>query len=72
MTIPDFNLAAYEMRRSAANDDRIQMIRAEVTVNLGGSLYSFNAIGSSIAEISESAQELAGDDPFGVTVMVLQ
>lgn len=66
----DRALLAYEQRRAAANDGRIQLIRATVTVNLQGDIYTFPAIGASVNAILESAEELAGDDPFGVSVMV--
>lgn len=64
--------ARYEQARAAANDDRPQLIRATVTINLRGDIYTFPAIGASMQAIEASAEELAGDDPFGVTVEVHQ
>jgi hypothetical protein len=56
--------------RAAANDDRAPaLIRADVTLNLGGAVYSFPAIGFSAKAIAESAEELAGGEPFGLTVI---
>ena len=73
LTISDLARASFEHRRAAANDDRpLSLIRADVTVNLGGSIYNFPAVGTSAAAIAKSAEELAGDDPFGVTVVVQQ
>lgn len=73
LTIAETARTAYELRRAAANDDRpAQLIRADVTVNLGGCIYRFPAIGFSAKAIEESAEELAGENPFGVTVMVQQ
>jgi hypothetical protein len=70
LTAPDFALAAYEFRRAAANDDRaVDMIRADVTLNMGGIEYHFPAIGFSSKAIAESAEELAGGEPFGLTVI---
>jgi hypothetical protein len=71
LTLSQIALTRYEVRRAAANDDRAPaLIRADVTVNLGGSLYRFASIGTSVDAIERSAYELAGDAPFGVSIMV--
>lgn len=71
LTITDNARTAYELHRAAANDDRpARLIRADVTLNLGDCIHRFPAIGFSRKAIEKSAEELAGNNPFGVTVMV--
>lgn len=72
LTTSDLALSRFEQMRAAANDDRPKLISATVTVRMENTLHSFPAVGFSIKAIEESAEELAGDDPFGVSVMVHQ
>lgn len=46
------------------------MITATVTIIHNGSSFTYIAIGKDIGEISEAAEEIAGGEPYGLTIMV--
>jgi hypothetical protein len=70
LTLSHIALTRYEQRRAAANDDRAaHLIRAEVSLNLGYAYFEFPAIGKDVKSISKYVEMLAGDRPFGSTVI---
>ncbi len=48
------------------------MITAKVTVKTATACHVFSALNRSIEAISEEAEKLVGDEPFGLTILVLQ
>jgi hypothetical protein len=72
LTAADLALTQFEQRRAAANDDRMMPISATLTIKTGQRKFTLPAIGANTQALSKQAEDLAGDEPFGYSVMVRQ
>jgi hypothetical protein len=72
LTAADLALTQFEQRRAAANDDRMKPISAMLKVNTAQGKCTLPAIGANVQALSKMAGDLAGDKPFGCSVMVRQ